>query len=310
MTTRLSISSLAGTARTLVAVGTWRRGLHVGDDAGGGAAQRLDLVLADRAGALGRGASRGFGRAAGRRARPRRASLGGRGAAAGGLRRRRLSRPAAAAGRAAVGGAAWRRRRRAGRRRGRLRGGLAPRSARPWLRGLGGAAGAARSPSARRRRAPLGALTRAVVLEELPPGPVDGVLVLQVLLVQLVHEPLVRAEGGQRVVWTGTGRPRRMRLFRRLDGAAWTGYAAYPALLGRTPSRRRAVDAATAGRPVSATGRQPLDVRSRRSRSADVGAASCARAEAGQHRGIRGEHEGAGPPREAAPASVAPLDDV
>ena len=40
ITMRLSMSSLAGTARTLVAVGTGEAGLHVGDDAGGGAAQR------------------------------------------------------------------------------------------------------------------------------------------------------------------------------------------------------------------------------------------------------------------------------
>ncbi len=49
-----------------------------------------------------------------------------------------------------------------------------------------------------------GSGTRLVIGEEVPPGPVDGLRVLEVLLVDLVDEPLVGAEPGIRV-GTGTG---------------------------------------------------------------------------------------------------------
>ncbi len=42
------------------------------------------------------------------------------------------------------------------------------------------------------------AFLRLIVLKELPPRRVDRLTVLQVLLVDLVDEPLVRAEHGQR----------------------------------------------------------------------------------------------------------------
>ena len=60
--------------------------------------------------------------------------------------------------------------------------------------------GSPRPPSgATPRRWPAGWTgRRPVVLEEVPPGPVDGVRVLEVLLVDLVDEPLVGAEAGMR----------------------------------------------------------------------------------------------------------------
>ena len=83
MTMRLSISSFAGTARTLVAVGHLERGLHVGDDAGRGAAQRLDLALVDRAGGPLRGRVTGDRRGG----LATRLALRGRGGRLGGLGR-------------------------------------------------------------------------------------------------------------------------------------------------------------------------------------------------------------------------------
>ena len=209
MTTRLSMSSLAGTARTLVAVGTCERGLHVGDDAGGRSAQRGDLLgdlgvarpwarpsrregWAARASAprgpsepAGGRLARGWGRRGGGDGRGgRTAGLGGSGAVGGG--------GSAFSGAALVGA------------------GAALRPARPWLPArLAGRRGAWREPAAVRQplAAPFPPLAPEavgrVVGEERPPGLVDRVLVLEVLLVQLVHQPLVRAEGTERVVGPG-----------------------------------------------------------------------------------------------------------
>ncbi len=79
MTMRLSISSLAGTARTLVAVGTVEAGLHVGDDPG---CRRLAAATTSAAARLRRLGCHGAGPAAGR---GRRATGAAAGAGAGGL---------------------------------------------------------------------------------------------------------------------------------------------------------------------------------------------------------------------------------
>jgi hypothetical protein len=54
---------------------------------------------------------------------------------------------------------------------------------------------------------------RLVVVEELPPRVVNRVLVLQILLVELVHEPLVRAEVPHGAADGGWARHGGIRLF-------------------------------------------------------------------------------------------------
>ena len=204
MTTRLSMSSLAGTARTLVAVGTCERGLHVGHDAGGGATQRLDLGLADRAGALEAGGLARGGLLGGLRGLDLRLGPGlavSRGAAtlaaaacpptaaslSSGLSATALS--VAASGLSVVLACFC-----------TVAGALAPCPLAPCRRLGGGLGGRCLGW---RGGAVDGGLPGAVVLEELPPGLVHGVLVLEVLLVQLVHEPLVGPEGSHGVVGRG-----------------------------------------------------------------------------------------------------------
>ena len=180
MTMRLSNSSFTGTARTRRGGRQLQRGVHVLGDRGGRAAQRDELRAAARRRPARRAAlaaAAGFGRRPGLRAEP-----GRRG------RRRPAARAAGAAAPAAAAAGA------AGRGRGgRSRRGRVPRP-RPRLR-RGGGAGAARP----RRPAPLrrggrAAAVRLVVGEEVPPGSVYRVRVLEVLLVDLVDEPLVGAE--------------------------------------------------------------------------------------------------------------------
>ena len=168
MTMRLSDSSLAGTARTDVAVGT---------------DSELSMFVTTRAAAplSGRGRAgrrrRGVGaarRPRGRGSVPRRPSAAGGAAGAAFARRRRVRqrRRSAAARRALAAAAA------AGAGAGAAgRGTVAPPPAR--VRGAGAAG-----------RAVVG----AVVGQELAPGLRDAVGVLQVLLVDLVHQPLVGPE--------------------------------------------------------------------------------------------------------------------
>ena len=213
MTTRLSMSSLAGTARTLVAVGT------VSD------VSMLVTVraLAPRSGltsswltasvCLGRLGLAGLGGLLARRSRRRCGllvlGLVGDGLVGCGRRACRCSWPASAGVAAAAAGAAAA--------RGRRRAGAAAGAAAGAGAGAAGAAAAAAparrgaAGAARRRRSPLDAVAaspsapsrRLVVLEEGPPRLVDRVLVVLVLLIQLVHEPLVRPEGRHGVVGRG-----------------------------------------------------------------------------------------------------------
>ena len=183
MTMRLSNSSLTGTVRTLVAVGTVEADVHVLGGAHRRAAQRGQLSArrwprrgSGRAFSLGTGRvavfavglAPGLGRRLGLRLR-RRLAVGLAVGLGLGLGLRLGRRASAAALRRGVLGV--------GRFASRLPSALwLVASARPW-----------RAVRARRCPARRG-------LEELPPGPVDAVGVLLVTLVHLVHEPLVGAE--------------------------------------------------------------------------------------------------------------------
>ena len=157
--------------------GDLERGLHVGHDARGRAAQLLDVVgglglvgLATRAGRPGRTARWRAGRSRSATSRPA---------------ARRTARPAPAGSAAGAAGGGRRRGRRGRRRRATT--------------GVGFVAGVplvVRPASSPWSRAVGRGLVGLVALEEVPPRGVDRVLVLEVLLVQLVHEPLVGAENG------------------------------------------------------------------------------------------------------------------
>ena len=186
MTVRLSMSSLAGTARTLVAVGTARLAFMLVTTR---AAGPLSGVGPDGAGlvdATGCGpadsAAAGFAPADGsspRRPSARQPSAGSAWSPGRGLR---LDRRLLLHRRGPVGAGP-------GAGRGRGRGGGGGRG------GTGGLpAGVTAVGAASLGRAPV---ERLVVLEEVPPRLVDRALVLQVLLVELVHEPLVRPEVGR-----------------------------------------------------------------------------------------------------------------
>ena len=192
MTVRLSMSSFAGTARTLVAVGTAERRLHVGDDPRGRTAQ--DLV------------SDPGGRAAGAAALGR---CGGRGAGAGTTGRRSGCRGDAHRGR--VG----------------------------WRGGHRGGGG--------------GRLGRPVVLEEPVPGRVDGGGVGQVLLVQLVDEPLVGPELVGTVLVRRGGHRRVPRIVAADEDQPSPARSAYGrAAAGRSGDVRRSVAAAPAAARMTA----------------------------------------------------------
>ena len=185
--------------------GDVERGLHVGDDPGGRAAQGRHLGLVGDVDVLDGGhVAR---RRAGSRARPRFGRSGLR-RGAGLLTDGAFGR----SGRRWSGGL--------GRGSGGLGAGLAAGGAFCGLGGVaatrpleapaaGAGAAALRRCGGRRRccpapwRAGRGRVLRRVVREELPPARVHGALVREVLLVEIVHEPLVRAEGGQRVVGPG-----------------------------------------------------------------------------------------------------------
>ena len=172
MTMRLSASSLAGTARTLVAVGTVSETFMFLTTAA--AAPRSGLCLPAATGVAGFGGGRGAAWLGG---------LGGRRAALGGSAAGSARRPARPAG--------------CGRRGGRGLGG-APASrpaAAPWPAAAGavGRRGAARCAVAAADRA-----ARPVVGEELVPGLVHAGRVGEVLLVHLLDQPLVGAESRHR----------------------------------------------------------------------------------------------------------------
>ena len=145
MTTRLSASSLAGTARTLVAVGTRERGLHVQRRRGRRRRARVACrsPVACWPGRCGRGARR-----RGRGALPGRVR-GGRGRGGADGRGRRSAAAAAAAtcrGRRCAAAGAWRR---GGRRRRRS----VRRRSRRWLERSGRSSACRRRRSRRRSRA-------------------------------------------------------------------------------------------------------------------------------------------------------------
>ena len=184
MTIRLSASSLAGTARTLVAVGTARlavmlvtvraaapRSLLTSVPSGGlGGASRAGLGGGSRAG-LGGGAELGLGEE-----RAEQAGLGGGGRGLGRGAAAALGRSRRGPGRPGRGGHG--RRGRLGRDRLGRRGG--PGALEPEDRLRPGAAGE-------------GGL---IVGEEAPPGPVYRTGVSQIALVELFDEPFVGAEVG------------------------------------------------------------------------------------------------------------------
>ena len=210
MTTRLSMSSLAGTERTLVAVGTpSEASMFVTTRAAG---PRSTVTVPSGGGALGAGAV-------------------GAGVGAG------ASAPAR-----------WGRGRLRGRGRDRRRGGR-----------LGDGPGA-----------------RPVVREEVPPRVVDTVAVGEVLLVELVDEPLVGAERRQGV--GGRGRVR--------HGSPLSSPSASTGVCGRDPLSLSSLPGGSGRRPRW----RPAP------RSAHVGAHRPQHARARQHHGIRGQHESARPP--------------
>ena len=65
------------------------------------------------------------------------------------------------------------------------------------LGGLGGGLGGGAGGGGRRDEGRVGMLGGDVVGEEVPPGGIDAVPVVEVLLVDLVHQPLVGPEGGE-----------------------------------------------------------------------------------------------------------------
>ena len=184
ITTRLSASSLAGTARTLVAVGTVQRGLHVRDDPRGRAAQRCR-----------RRAAAPPLRPASAAAWPASSPACAAGSAVSALRRAGC-RSALVSAWASAGAAAGCR----GRRRWRVRrSGWAPAaSAAAVAVRRAGSSPAAVASAGCRRPAPGPVPAGPVVGEEVVPGRVDAVRVGQVALVHVLDEPLVGAEVARR----------------------------------------------------------------------------------------------------------------
>ena len=266
MTMRLSMSSLAGTARTQVAVGTSSEDSMLVTTRA--LAPRRGVVWLVRPAPVGLGLARGVRCGLGR-ARASLAAVRGRWLPA---RRGRLVRRPRCCGRGLAAG--------------RLRGPGGAGDGAGAGASAGAGAGPLRSPCAgavrRRRLSGRRRLTRAVVLEEVPPRAVDAVAVLRVLLVQLVDQPLVGSEGGQGVAGRG------------LLGHG--GCASFSSSRGRRKSPLLPAECCTleASLPRPAHG----------IRSGPSGQLMSARVvrqmpRPGQRHGVGGQHQGAAPPLEA-----------
>ena len=234
---RLSMSSFAGTARTLVAVGTVRRRLHVGDRARGGTAQD---------------------------GRPHLRRSTGTGAAAGTTGSSRRG-PARSGGVAVTVGTARDQ-------------DLLERRGASWVAISASDASSAASTRRVRRAAPrwtrrplgAGVLGRDVVLEEVPPRRVDALRVGEVLLVDLVDEPLV---GPERRKAVGL-----LRLFRRRHRRPFTAHR----MARRRPGATRSAYAVTVPRRPAGAARRATSG-GRRRRSGDVAALGGERRQHGEH---------------------------